>query len=261
MEMSNEGEMIPCLDFRSGGLGIEEGGEGWREMSEKVREACENHGCFLFMCNEVPRGLCEQMFMGMKQLFDLPEETKHKHISSKPYRSYNAKGPITPFFESFGVDDAPLPTMAEAFTNLMWPKGNSNLCETLKSMSSKMLELSFLFMKMIVVGLQVQDKTGKWIDTKIPQEGFVAIVGDVLKAWSNGRVHAATHRVVMNAEKERYSFGLFASPKDEMEIKVPCELVEDNKHPLRYQPFNYGEYIHYFVSTLKRDAQEVFAGV
>ncbi|XP_027357030.1 probable 2-oxoglutarate-dependent dioxygenase AOP1 [Abrus precatorius] len=314
--MESESEMlIPCFDFRKA---LEEGSEEWKTMSKNVREACENHGCFLFMFDEIPKGLREQMFMGMRALFDLPEETKKKHTSPKPYRSYNGKNPIIPLCESFGIDDAPLPAMAEAFTNLMWPQGNPSFSETLKSMSSKMLELSFLILKMIVEGyglprhynldvgnmkgssdsrlikyqvpksnndsknallphtdksaltilfqndvqgLQVLSKTGKWVGLEVPQDGFVVIIGDILKAWSNGRLHAATHRVVMSGEKERYSFGFFAMPKEEVNIEVPIELVDDKTHPLRYRPFNYGEYFHYFVSTLKENALEVFAGL
>ncbi|CAL0319178.1 unnamed protein product [Lupinus luteus] len=313
--------MIPCIDFRKGdGFGIEEGGEAWREMGHKVREACENHGCFFILSDQVSSNLRDQMFMIMKTLFNLPEEIKQKHTSPKPYRSYNGKNPITPFFESFGIDDTHLPNITEEFTNLMWPQGNLVYCETLKSMSSKMIELSFLIMKMIMVGydlpnhytsdvenmmnanhlrlikyhvpeerkeeseiitlvahtdksaltilcdnevnaLQVQTKTGKWVDIKIPQQGFLVIVGDVLKAWSNGRFHAVTHRVVTNENKERYSLGIFVSPKDEMKVKVHHELIDEKTHPLRYKPFNYGEYMHYYVSTLKHDALEVFASV
>lgn len=70
------------------------------------------------------------------------------------------------------------------------------------------------------------------------------------------------HRVVMNGgDKERYSLGLFAMPKDEMVVAVPRELVDDKMHPLRYKPFKYGEYFKYHVSTLKEDALEAFAGV
>ncbi|OIV96505.1 hypothetical protein TanjilG_07897 [Lupinus angustifolius] len=280
--------MIPCFDFRRvDGFGIEEGGEAWREMGDKVREACENHGCFLIISDEISSVLRDQMFMGMKTLFNLPQEIKQKHTSSRPYRSYNGKSPITPFFESFGIDDAPLPNIAQEFTNLMWPHGNLLYChadaENMKSTSYLRLikyhvpeernyesEITLvahtdknaltILCENEVQALQVQTKTGKWIDIKIPQQGFLVIVGDVLKAWSNGRLHAATHRVVIgDEEKERYSLGLFASPKDEMKVKVPYELIDEKTHPLRYKPFNYGEYIHYYVSTLKHDALEVFA--
>jgi len=82
-----------------------------------------------------------------------------------------------------------------------------------------------------------------------------------LQAWSNGRLHAATHRVMMKEGRERYSFALFAVPKDEVKIEVPAELVEANIHPLRYRPFNYGDYFKYYVSTLNHNALDVFAGV
>jgi len=34
-----------------------------------------------------------------------------------------------------------------------------------------------------VQGLQVLSKTGNWIELKIPQNGFVVIVGDILKVY------------------------------------------------------------------------------
>ncbi|XP_061340637.1 probable 2-oxoglutarate-dependent dioxygenase AOP1 [Gastrolobium bilobum] len=317
--MGSESEMIPCLDFSIDELGSEDiGREKWEELCKKVREACESYGCFLLIYDKIPKGLCEDMFIGIKALFDLPEETKRKHTSPKPYRSYNGECPVIPLCQSFGIDDAHLSDTAQAFTNLMWPQGHPVFCEILKSMSSEMLELSFLIMKMIlesydlpkqytsdiedmkstsnfrmikykvpesdkdceaallphtdksaltilcqneVQGLQVLTKTGKWVQLEIPQDGFVVFVGDILKAWSNGRLHAATHRVMMSGDQERYSFGLFAVPKEEVKIEVPPEFVDEKMHPLRYRPFNYGEYFHYFVSTLKENALDVFAGV
>ncbi|KAG4954017.1 putative 2-oxoglutarate-dependent dioxygenase AOP1.2 [Glycine soja] len=315
----SESLMIPCLEFSGDELEFKEGSEGWKEMCKRVKEACENHGCFLLIYDRVlNKGLRDDMFLCIKELFDLPEETKRKHTSLKPYRSYSCDCPVVPLCQSFGIDDAPLPKTAHAFTSLMWPQGNPTFCETLKSTSSKMLELSFIILKMIlegyglpkqytsdieqmksssnfrlmkykvpqnaefcetallphtdksaltilceneVQGLEVLTKSNKWIPLKIPQEGFVVIIGDVLKAWSNGRLHAATHRVMMGGEKERYSFALFAVPKEEVKIEVPPELVEENMHPLRYRPFNYGDYFQYFVSTLKENALDVFAGV
>jgi len=275
MESESKDMMIPCFDFCKGGIGLEEGSEEWKEMSKNVKEACETHGCFLLMCDEIiPKSVREEMFNNMKALFDLPEETKQKHMSSKPYRSYNGKNSVIPLCESFGIDDLLLSDTAEAFTNLMWPQGNSSfwyllilplvlhmywlvVCyyviayyyfsytflldcsETLKSMSLKMVGLSSLVLKMIVEGyglpqhyiskvenmksstysrlikyktesnnesetglpahtdngaltilcqkdvqgLQMLSKTDKWIELEIPQNGFVVIVGDVLKVY------------------------------------------------------------------------------
>ncbi|KAK4277129.1 hypothetical protein QN277_015174 [Acacia crassicarpa] len=314
----NEVKMIPCLVFSEE---IEEGSEEWRDMSRKVREACETHGCFVLVHNRTSlMRLQEEMLTAMKDLFDLPEETKMKHTSPKPYRSYHANCPVIPLCQSFGVDDAPHPFTAQAFTHLMWPHGNPSFCETLRSMSEELLELNLELMKMIVEGfdlpkhyvfdvermkstsnfrmikykpppssssgqdletgliphtdkcaittlcqndvqgLQVLSKQGQWIDVNVPRHGVVVVVGDILKAWSNGRLHAVTHRVMMGGEKERYSFASFALPEDEDEIEVPPELV-DADHPLLYRPFTYGEYLDYYISSLLENALEVFAGV
>ncbi|XP_058728602.1 probable 2-oxoglutarate-dependent dioxygenase AOP1 [Vicia villosa] len=317
--MGSENEMIPCLDFSGVDDNIE-GSEEWEKMSGKVREALESYGCFILMYdkNKIPKSLCENMLLGMKELFDLPEEVKRKYVSTRPYSSYKSDCPKFPLTQTFGIDDAFVEDNALAFTSLMWPQGNSTFCETMKTLSSKMHELSFLILKMIkdsynlpkqyssdiedlkntghlrvmkykipktnqdceiallphtdkstltmlyqneVQGLHVQTKANKWIQLNIPQEGFVVIVGDILKAWSNGRLHAPTHKVMMCGEKERYSFAEFTLPKEDVKIEVPSELVDDEVHPLRYRSFTYGDYLKYYVSTLKENALEAYLGV
>ncbi|CAN1287529.1 Probable 2-oxoglutarate-dependent dioxygenase AOP1.2 [Linum perenne] len=112
-----------------------------------------------------------------------------------------------------------------------------------------------------VQGLEIQTKDdGEWVQVVIPDGGFIAVVGDTLKAWSNGRLHAVRHRVVIRGEKERYSWGMFLMPKEEATIEVPKEFV-DKEHPLLYRPFNYAEYLSYFVNKLGDDALEIYAGV
>ena len=125
MESESEIMMITCFDFCKGGVALKEGSEEWKEMSKRVREACESHGYFLLICDEIiPKDVRGDMFDGMKELFNLPEETKQQHICSKPYRGYNGKNSIIPLCQSFGMD-VPLTASAEAFTNLMWPQGNT----------------------------------------------------------------------------------------------------------------------------------------
>ncbi|KAL5073541.1 hypothetical protein RYX36_012525 [Vicia faba] len=89
-----------------------------------------------------------------------------------------------------------------------------------------------------VQGLQVLTKSGNWANVNIPPNGFIVLVGGMLKAWSNGRIQAPKHRVVTRGDKERLSFILFSVPNQETLIKVPSELVNED-HPLRYKPFKY----------------------
>jgi isopenicillin N synthase-like dioxygenase len=117
---------IPILDFSmSSGLTLEAGSEGSKEMSKKVREALENHGCFLLRCDEISDELREEFFRGMKSLFDLPEDTKKKFFSPTAYRGYTTKNNIFPHSETFGIDNGLNPdTSTQDFLNLMWPQGN-----------------------------------------------------------------------------------------------------------------------------------------
>jgi len=126
MACENEVMMPPCIDFCKGGVRLEEGSEEWKELSKKVREACENYGCFLLVCDEV-KGAREQTFNGLKPLFDLPEETKQQHISPMTFNTYRGRNYGNLRFERFGIDDVLVSPTFETFTNLMWPQGNPPL--------------------------------------------------------------------------------------------------------------------------------------
>jgi len=121
--MGSESEMIPCLDFSMYESGFVQGSEGWEKMSKKVRDACENPGCFILKYdnNKFLESLFENMLTGMKTLFDLPEEIKRKHISDGRFKGYTSDRPQS---ENFGIDDIVLGDTSLAFTNLMWPQGN-----------------------------------------------------------------------------------------------------------------------------------------
>ncbi|CAM8961582.1 unnamed protein product [Rhodiola kirilowii] len=286
------------------------------DMRTKIREACEVHGCFLLRCNESGTpSLAEEMFEGMRSLFDLPDDIKRRYISKRPYSSYLGKDPIVPLQESFGIDDAHLVESSQAFTGVVWPQGNPEFCSALNGMSSIMLQLNLAMLKVIfesygagscyesfaektstvfrlmkynvplsgaagmglvphtdknaltilcqndVQGLEIMSKDGVWTHLVVPHGCFFVVVGDVLKAWSNGRMHAVKHKVTISGNKDRYSCGLFTLPKEGVLVEVPKELV-DNEHPILYKPFSYTDYVSYFVQSNNReDALEIYAGV
>lgn len=126
MEREMDEAKIPVFDLSGEDLDDRKRGniESWKVLCSKVRKACETHGCFLLMYNNIPTSLREDMVAAMKTLFDLPEETKTKYQNPKPFRSYQGKCPIVPLHESFGIDDATKLEAAREFTHLMWPQGN-----------------------------------------------------------------------------------------------------------------------------------------
>ncbi|CAM8964130.1 unnamed protein product [Rhodiola kirilowii] len=104
-----------------------------------------------------------------------------------------------------------------------------------------------------VSGLQVQKKDGQWLNLSQPPNSFVFMVGDPLMAWSNGRLHAARHRVRMSGNEERYSIGTFLVPVEGTIIKSPKELV-DEAHPQFLKDFDYFEFINF---SYTKEAQAI----
>ncbi|XP_062016002.1 probable 2-oxoglutarate-dependent dioxygenase AOP1 [Rosa rugosa] len=105
-----------------------------------------------------------------------------------------------------------------------------------------------------VEGLEVQTKDGKWINVKPSPESFIAMIGDSLYAWTNGRLHSPHHRVMMTGNEARYSTGLFSIPKAGYIIKAPEEVV-DEEHPLLFKPFDHVEFLGFYYSEAGQRAQ------
>ncbi|PIA65329.1 hypothetical protein AQUCO_00100657v1 [Aquilegia coerulea] len=314
---SKVGNQIPCIDFTKDPQNLEEDSDGWKELCNQVREACERYGSFQVIYNKIPSSLCQNVFSECKGLFDLPDETKQKNLNPKPYFGYLGKSDILPFYEGFGVEDAPIRNAVQNFMDKMWPEGNPNFCETLHSISTKLLDLELIVLKMLcdiyglekhhkslaesfenlfrvmkyklppqsdaavvlgthtdkgsltilsqdeVQGLEVLSKDCKWLQATPLKGAFIVFIGESLKAWSNGRLYAAKHRVILSGDKERYSFALFASPKEGEVVEVPKELV-DKEHPLLYKPFNFMDFLYEFFNTDLRSNEnplEAYAGV
>ncbi|XP_008228619.1 PREDICTED: probable 2-oxoglutarate-dependent dioxygenase AOP1 [Prunus mume] len=98
-----------------------------------------------------------------------------------------------------------------------------------------------------VDGLEVQNKDGKWINVKPSPDSFIAMIGDSLYAWTNGRLHSPYHRVMMSGNEARYSTGLFSIPKEGYIIKAPEEVV-DEEHPLLFKPFDHVQFLGFYYS-------------
>ncbi|CAK7356623.1 unnamed protein product [Dovyalis caffra] len=94
-----------------------------------------------------------------------------------------------------------------------------------------------------VSGLEVKSKDGQWMAYKPSPSSFVVMAGEAFLGWSNERIPAAFHRVVMSGSEPRYSVGLFSFVKGI--IKVPEELI-DEENPLRFKPFESFGLLRYF---------------
>ncbi|XP_074562697.1 putative 2-oxoglutarate-dependent dioxygenase AOP1 [Curcuma longa] len=115
----------------------------------------------------------------------------------------------------------------------------------------------------LVDGLEVQTRDRKWIRVESQPNSFNVMLGELFRAWSNGRLHAPLHRVRVTGDQTRYSLIFGCRPKDEIIFQVPKELI-DEEHPLRFRPYKYPEYIRFRYSAegiKHEDPLQVYLGV
>ena len=116
---------IPMVDFSKENL--KPGTDSWLPACNNVRHALEEYGCFMAVYDQVPLGVHNTIFGAMRELFDLPIETKKQNISEKPYQGYTSESPAAPLHQGLGIDN--VTTNLEEirqFAKIMWPAGNEN---------------------------------------------------------------------------------------------------------------------------------------
>ncbi|XXG86284.1 hypothetical protein AAC387_Pa11g1206 [Persea americana] len=105
-------------------------------------------------------------------------------------------------------------------------------------------------------GLQVRSKEGEWMDIE-PCEGTLVVnIGDMLQAWSNGRLRSSEHRVVFKRPVNRLSLAFFWCFEDEKVILAPDEVVGEGNERI-YRPFVCLDYIKFRESSEKGRFEKV----
>lgn len=93
-------------------------------------------------------------------------------------------------------------------------------------------------------GLQMRSKDGKWLNIHPCKNSLVVNIGDLMQAWSNGRLRSSEHRVVLRRSQNRFSLAFFWCFEDEKEVVAPNEIV-GNGNPRIYHPFVCLKYIKF----------------
>ncbi len=93
-----------------------------------------------------------------------------------------------------------------------------------------------------VGGLQVQQRSGDWIDISIPENHLVVNLGDLLAIWTNDRYVSNPHRVMNPPNKDRYSIPLFVTPPYHLSIEALPSCVAPGEKP-RHPPMVSGPYL------------------
>ncbi|KAI3756814.1 hypothetical protein L1987_56637 [Smallanthus sonchifolius] len=196
----------------------------------------------------------KEVFDALKPLFDLPIETKMKNTSDKPFHGYPGPSLLgSPLYESLSIEYATSYDNVQSFANLMWPFENENFrpAEEDESNVGALVHTDKPFFTILnqnqVDGLEVQIKdSDEWVEIEFLPSSFVIMETDPFMAWSNGRLRAPRHQVVMNGKENRYTIALSTFKNGTVEI--PEELIDD-EHPTRFKPFDHYKYLESFAKN------------
>ncbi|XP_030464479.1 probable 2-oxoglutarate-dependent dioxygenase AOP1 [Syzygium oleosum] len=158
---------LPFIDCSSPWL--EPGTAEWTTVRDEVKQALETYGCFEARFEKVPVELQESMLGSVREVFDLPLQTKLRNVSRKPYHGYVGQYPMVPLYESIGIDDADMYEKVDGVTTTLWPEGYPNFSKTIQSFSEKLSELDKMIRRMILETFGVE----KYLDEHMNSTNYL----------------------------------------------------------------------------------------
>jgi len=104
-------------------------------------------------------------------------------------------------------------------------------------------------------GLEVQLRSGEWIEAPHIPDSFVVNIGDLMAFWTNDRFTSTPHRVTNRSDAERYSIPMFFNPDFDTIVEcLPGAASPDN--PSRYGPIHYGNYVETLTGRIFSDPDD-----
>ncbi|KAI9084641.1 hypothetical protein K1719_033423 [Acacia pycnantha] len=158
---------LPVIDFNS--LDLDSKNPEWEEVKSQVHKALEECGCFEALFDKVPLEIRKSLFVVLKELFDLPLQTKLRNMSKKPFHGYVGQYPQVPLYESMGIDDANVLEKVESLETTLWPEGFPSFSKTIQAFSEQLSELDQIVRKMVLESLGVE----KYLDEHMNSTNYL----------------------------------------------------------------------------------------
>ncbi|KAI3525089.1 hypothetical protein L1887_03761 [Cichorium endivia] len=158
---------LPVIDFSRLKTNNSYDPSSWESIKFDVFKALQDYGCFEAK-SVVSIELQESVNDALKQLFDLPVETKLQNTSETAFHGY-VRSPKVPLYESMGIGNPFIPENVDNFSDLMWPHGNPKFRESIKTYSKKLRELDETVKKMVFESLDLE----KYFDEQMKSTNYL----------------------------------------------------------------------------------------
>jgi len=162
---SDSQHQIPAIAFTINSREVDRGTDEWNHLCKKVREACENYGCFEIVYDKIPCQLRAETFSVSRQLFSLPLEKKKKNLNPKPYEGYIEPSVGAPYYESFGLEETSNYESLRSLTEELSPNGHDQFC-TVISMMKQLDELKNMINLIILDSYGLGEKSTSTLQSK-----------------------------------------------------------------------------------------------
>jgi isopenicillin N synthase-like dioxygenase len=93
-----------------------------------------------------------------------------------------------------------------------------------------------------VGGLEVCDRSGRWIKAAYVPGAYVVNIGETMMQWTNGEYISTLHRVIPKKLQDRYSVPLFMGPDYDLMIETLPVCITPER-PSKFEPFHNGKYM------------------
>ncbi|KAJ1375627.1 Oxoglutarate/iron-dependent dioxygenase [Sesbania bispinosa] len=257
--MASDGQLrLPVLHFTKEDL--KPGTKSWLSACTSVRQAFEEHGCFVVVYDKISQELQNGVFSSLKELFHLPTETKLKNkYEGKPLKGYVGQHPKIPLHESMGIDEGTTLEGIQSFAEKMWPNGNDKFCKYLFEYAKLAEGLDRMVARMIFESYGLVEHYDTYIGSTSyllrllahkapeqvePQLGFVSHTD---KSFTTILHQNHVNGLSVETKDGSWIDVDFSSPTSFVvmagdalmrDSKVPEELI-DEEHPLQYKPFDH----------------------
>ncbi|RWW62335.1 hypothetical protein BHE74_00030536 [Ensete ventricosum] len=221
-------------------------------------QACKGWGFFYITNHGINKDLYDRLRALAHQAFNVPLDAKLKIGPLSAVGTYTPHFIASPFFESLRVSGPNYFASAKGLSDAIFEQPNiefwiNNYSRPEESSTDEVEGLGMhTDMSCITIlypdeigGLQVRSKEGKWVDIMPVKGALVVNIGDLLQAWSNGRLRSSEHRVVLKQTANRFSLAFFWCFEDEKVVAAPEEVVGGDGGKKIYRPFVCRDYIKF----------------